>query len=208
MEEKKYFLVSMEDEKAKVLADVLGSKTCKRIIDLLAETKEVSEKEIAQKLDAPINTIEYNLKKLLGAGIIEKAKNYFWSTKGRKIDLYNLSNKSIIISPKSISRVSSKLKSILPAVIISGLGAVLVRQFILFKSMTKEVVSEKGTEAIYSTVDKVAGAMSSVPNAAQEFTQSAGNTLISTSVSPAWLWFLSGAIFALFIFAILNWRKM
>ena len=45
--EKKYLLVSMEDEKAKHLAGVLGNKTCKKIIDLLSETKELSEKDLS-----------------------------------------------------------------------------------------------------------------------------------------------------------------
>ena len=34
-----------------------------------------------------------------------------------------------------------------------------------------------------------------------------GNIFINQP-SPAWLWFLGGAVFALFIFAILNWRKL
>ena len=133
--EKKYLLISFEDKRVKKLAEIMGNKTCKKIIDYLAERKEISEKDISDALKIPINTVEYNLKKLLEVELIEKTKNFFWSKKGRKIDLYKLSNKSIIISPKSKS-INSKIKSILPVALISGLGAVLVRYFFLFKQST------------------------------------------------------------------------
>jgi hypothetical protein len=35
------------------------------------------------------------------AGLVEKATNYFWSTRGKRIVLYRASNKKIIISPKT-----------------------------------------------------------------------------------------------------------
>ena len=100
----------MNDEKSKTLAGVLGNKTCKKIIDFLITKNEASEKDIANALNIPINTAEYNLKKLVDSGLIQRAKNFFWSKKGKKIPLYRLSNKSIIISPKS-SNIGSKIKS-------------------------------------------------------------------------------------------------
>ena len=190
----------MEDEKARALADVLGSKTCKKILDLLAESKELSEKEISQKLNAPINTIEYNLNKLLNAGLIEKAKRHFWSVKGKKVVLYTLSNKSIIIAPKSASRVSSKLKAILPAVILSGLGAVLVRQFFMLQA----TVRQSGADMVYTAAEKSLETAGESASAAQLASQS---TILSSAVPQIWLWFLAGAIFALVILAVLNWRK-
>ena len=89
-------LISLDVEKSKPLAEVLASKTCKEIINILAQ-EELSEKDISEKLNSPINTIEYNLKKLLKAELIEKSQNFFWSVKGKKIPTYKLSNKSIII---------------------------------------------------------------------------------------------------------------
>ena len=192
--EKKYILISMENERAKHLSEVLGNKTCKKIIDLLAEEKEASEKDIADKLNAPINTIEYNLKKLIQAELIEKSKSFFWSKKGKKIDMYKLSNKSIIISPGS-SRISSKIKSILPVALLSGAGAVLVRAFFYSQQKiqeTESILASKSAEAAVSSTQIL------VDN---------GNIFFS-QLSPAWVWFLAGTLFTLVIFAIINWRKL
>ena len=75
-------MVSFDDPKTSKLADVLGNKTCKKIIDLLAE-KEATKSEIARALRVPLNTVEYNVNKLVEAGLIERSKNYFWSEKGK-----------------------------------------------------------------------------------------------------------------------------
>ena len=58
---------------------------------------------IAKELGMPINTAEYNLKKLIKVGLIEKSKEFFWSVKGKKIPMYKVSNKHILIVPKSNS---------------------------------------------------------------------------------------------------------
>jgi DNA-binding transcriptional ArsR family regulator len=185
MTEKKYLLISMDDDRAKKLAEVLGNKTCKKIIDLLAE-KDASEKEIATALKVPINTIEYNLKKLINAEIIEKSKTFFWSQKGKKIDIYKLSNKSIIISPKN--KVSSKIKSILPAILVTFVGAIAIKYYHTVETTRK------------LAQDNIAGAS---PTFAQ-----AENIFVTSQPFPIWGWFLAGAIFALLIVTIINWRKL
>ena len=119
---KKYLMVSFEDPRTRHLADVLGNKTCKKIIDILAE-REASKTDIAKELRIPLNTVEYNINKLVDAGLVEKAKNYFWSTKGKKIAMYKVSNKSIVISP----RTSGKTKSIVTVIAASGIIALLVK---------------------------------------------------------------------------------
>ncbi|MCL6500851.1 MAG: helix-turn-helix domain-containing protein, partial [Candidatus Pacearchaeota archaeon] len=90
---KKYLMVSLEDPRTRKIAAVLSNKTCKKIIDMLAE-KEASKSEIAKALKIPLNTTEYNVNKLVEAGLIEKSKNYFWSAKGKKIEIYKISNKA------------------------------------------------------------------------------------------------------------------
>lgn len=116
--EKSYLMLSLDDEKAKDLADVMGNKTCKRILSLLAE-REISESDIAKELNQPMNTIEYNLKKLVSAGLVEKSKAFFWSVKGKKIPMYRLANKYIVIMPKS----KIALKVFLPVIAVIGLAA-------------------------------------------------------------------------------------
>lgn len=126
----KFIMMGLGDERSKDIADVLSNKTCKKIIDYLADTKEASEKDISDALSIPINTTEYNLNKLVKSGLVEKAKNFFWSTKGRKIDMYKLARKHIIISPKSKPNMKN-LKTILPVILIAAVFIALAALFLI-----------------------------------------------------------------------------
>jgi len=196
---KNYLMISLDDERSSKLSKVLGSKACEKIINYLAEEKEASEQDIAHALKMPINTVEYNLKSLLDAELIEKSKNFFWSQKGKKIVMYKVSNKSIIISPKS--RITNKLKSILPAVLIAGIGAIAIRYAI---------------EPISKTINSPAAekAMALAGTAQDSVIAPATNTGIPFSFMnylsslPSWYWFSLGAILGIVILTIVNWRKL
>ena len=112
----KFILMGLDDERSKDIAEVLGNKTCKKILDFLAETKESSEKDISEGLKIPMNTAEYNLNKLIKSGLVEKTQNFFWSRKGKKIKIYKLARKHIIISPNKKFNINN-LKAILPVLI-------------------------------------------------------------------------------------------
>ena len=96
----KYINVDLDDPRTSNIGEVISNPSCKKILGLLAE-KEMSESDIAQTLKIPLNTVGYNIKKLIDSGLIEKSKNYFWSVKGKRISTYRVSNKKIVISPKS-----------------------------------------------------------------------------------------------------------
>ena len=84
---KKQIVFDLDDPRISNLADVISNKTSKKILNYLAE-KESSETEISIDLKLPANTVNYNIKKLLETGLIEKTKNHFWSVKGKKILIY------------------------------------------------------------------------------------------------------------------------
>src|SRR3989344_7728375 len=111
----KFIMMGLDDERSKKMAEVMGNPTCKKILDYLADTNEASQKDISDALNIPMNTLDYNIKKLLDVGLIEKTKNFFWSAKGKKIPMYKLARKHIVISPKSKPSLTS-LKLILPVV--------------------------------------------------------------------------------------------
>jgi len=100
------------------IAEILKNKTCKKILDYLVDRREASEKDIADGLGMAINTVEYNLKKLIGSGLIKKTSNFFWSVKGKKIPMYKLAKKHIIISSGRKPSMDV-LKNILPVVLIA-----------------------------------------------------------------------------------------
>ena len=97
----------------------MSNKTCKKILGVLAE-KEMSESEIASELGIALNTVGYNIKKLVSAGLIEKVGGFLWSVRGKRIHKYKLSNKKIVISPKVTMR------AVVPIVVVLALLTVML----------------------------------------------------------------------------------
>ncbi len=100
MAKQSFLLVSLKEDKAKELAQVISNESCRKILDFLAERQEATETEIAQKMVIPISTVHYNLQQLMKAGIIT-VDEFHYSEKGREVNHYKLANKYIIIAPKS-----------------------------------------------------------------------------------------------------------
>jgi len=135
----------MDDEKITQIAEILSNQTCKRILDYLAE-KDASEGDISRDLNLAISTVEYNLNKLIDAGLVRAGKNFFWSVKGKKIKTYGLANKKIIISTKR--SFGSMIASILAGGVILG----AVRLFMNYN----DVQSLGGTEVMDNAAEKFA----------------------------------------------------
>jgi len=186
----KYLLFNLDDEKAKSLGDVISNDTSRKIANLLAE-KELSETEIAKELNLALNTVEYNLKKLLEAGIIEKSKHY-WSVKGKKVETYKVANKLIVISPKR-SNIYSKLKGVAPVALISVILTGFIYWYYRFGFIQK-------------SVDKIAETGEKVISPASSLGQEALTETISY-VNP-WIWFAVGSIVAIIAFIIWNWKRL
>ncbi|MFC1755611.1 ArsR/SmtB family transcription factor [Thermoproteota archaeon] len=119
-----FLLVSLNEKKAKKLAEVISNNTCRKILDHLSKG-EASESEISKELDIPISTVHYNLKHLVNAKLV-KADTYHYSPKGKEVMHYKLANQYVIIAPESKKdNIKERLKSILPAAAITlGIGAI------------------------------------------------------------------------------------
>ena len=205
MDENHFVLVSLEDSKSKAISEVMGSKTCKKIISYLSETREASQKDLSDALNIPMNTLDYNIKKLLDSGFIQKRKNFFWSKKGKKIVMYELSNKSIVISPKKSS--SQKFKSILPAFILTAAGTFVVWAYEKIRYIKNSANTQlmDSSQTILSKGAEVASSSGASPSLDY-------STLITSATSInhplIWPWFLTGALLAILIITIINWKKL
>lgn len=192
-EKDNYLLVSLDDEteQSKAISEVLSSKTSKKIINYLTEVKEASQKDLSDKLKIPLNTIEYNIKKLLSSGLIRKRKNFFWSKKGKKIIMYELSKKSVVISHKKSTL--DKLKSILPAFILTSVCSFALWTFQKISSLKTSTlkISEESVRTASDFVDQVPSPM-----------------VISSQGTPVWMWFFAGSLITILIISIVNWRKL
>lgn len=172
---KKYLLLSLEDQRIKSIAEILSNKTSNKIISLLSEKDEASQNDISKELKIPLNTVDYNIKKMIKAGILEETKNFFWSPKGRKIKMYKFSNKSIVIAPRN-NKLSSEIKQILPIALISGLVTVAIKAY--YSSQQIQTIQQKATLM------------------AAEATTGTDTGSIINSGNYA-LWFLGGALFVI-----------
>lgn len=210
----KFILMDMNDERSKKISEVLGNKTCKKIIDYLSEVKEASEKDISDKLGVPINTIEYNLKKLIESGLVEKTKNFFWSVKGKKIDMYRLSNKKILISPRTF------VKGIIPAfigVILTAFGIKVLSDKLNYSSVNQATDvsravgsgASQASNAVVSSApsiaEKVSGVAGSYTPTPVDQLQSVCSNINSVINTEVWAWFLLGGLVAILI--ILLWNQ-
>jgi DNA-binding HxlR family transcriptional regulator len=209
MDENHFMLISLEDSKSKSISEVLGSKTCKKIIGYLSERKEASQQDLSNALSIPMNTLDYNVKKLLDSGFIQKRKNFFWSKKGKKIVMYELSNKSIVISPKKPS--SQKFKSILPAFILTAAGtfAVWAYQKISYSQMyLRDNIANIAAPAIdYAEESSQNILLKGAEVAISTGTSSDYSSLATSAPILIWPWFLAGALITILILSIVNWRK-
>jgi DNA-binding transcriptional ArsR family regulator len=149
-----FMLVSLEEAKAKKLAQVISNETCTKLLNYLAKEGEGTETEIAKALGLPLSTVHYNLKQLVEAKLV-LADEYHYSQKGREVLHYKLANKYIIIAPQE-ERESflKKLQQFLPVTLITlGTAGVLKMLALLtgpskaFSSGTAQTFQASGAAA-------------------------------------------------------------
>lgn len=180
---------SLDDERSKHIAEALSNKTSQKILDKLTE-KVLTVSDISQELKIPLNTADYNVKKLLKAGLIEKS-SHFWSTRGKKMPTYKISNQKIIISPSKLS----KFKTLGLTVLLTGLSALIVNRFTNTDTIPRKMLE--------NSIQDSAVSMLASPESAQ---QTINITQYFLNLSPA-SWFLIGAWFAVLIFFIITLVK-
>ncbi len=115
---KKFIFTSLEDEESREVAEILSNKTARRILDYLAE-HNATETDIARELNLPASTVNYNVKNLLKHSLIE-VKDFYWSPKGNKVNVYTSTRRMIVIAPR-FARGIETLKSIIPVILLSAL---------------------------------------------------------------------------------------
>ncbi|MBN2368518.1 helix-turn-helix domain-containing protein [Candidatus Woesearchaeota archaeon] len=113
MTEESFLLVSLKEDDAKQLAQVLSNDTSRKILDYLSKKDNATESELAEGLNMPISTVHYNLGHLVTSKLIND-DHFTYSKKGKEMVHYSLSNKYVIIAPRSTEGLKEKLRGILP----------------------------------------------------------------------------------------------
>lgn len=182
MASKNFILVSLEENKAKQLAQAVSNDACRNILNYLADKeKGATETEISKELGLPLSTAHYNLRQLLESGIVN-AENFHYSQKGREVLHYSLANKYIIIAPKATESLANKLKKILPVFAITTTTGIALHLITKFNRGVDTRLYEATQQAAEAAI---AG-------------KAATATLPSAAAEPGIaLWFTIGAAFAL-----------
>jgi DNA-binding transcriptional ArsR family regulator len=167
MAEEKFIMVSLKEDDAKQLAQVISNDTSRKILDHLSEVKDDTETDIAKKLKVPISTVHYNLRALIKAKLIH-ANEFHYSEKGKEVNHYSIANKYVIIAPKNAPEtLRDKLKKILPVIGIIGFGTALVQFVKVFfaKSMSMGAANFEKSDMVRGTVPVAPVMDSAVPKA-------------------------------------------
>ena len=189
--QEKYILVSLEEEKAKELANVISNSTSRKILDFLSIKDEASETEISKELNLPLSTAHYNLQQLKKSSLVE-TKRYMYSEKGKKIDFYRVVKKFIVIAPKYTRK--NLINSVLPLFLISAVISFLIQWF--------TNLNRAGTFSMkQDTLEKAA-----TSQGAAQIAQVA-QPAIEQTMNYYGYWFLAGAWVILIIYIIIQLIK-
>ncbi len=185
-------MLDLDDPRAERIAEIISNESAKKILNLVSE-KELSESEISKESGMAMNTVNYNVRKLVEAGLIEKSSGFLWSVKGKRIQKYKVSNKRIVITPRRF------IKGVLPAALATlaiGLGLKLYGVVV-----RPEVESAVSYSADYAS-EKVG--MVALEEGAREISSvsSSGGPLVG--VPEVWGWFILGAWLSLLIVVVWN----
>ena len=180
-------VINVGDPNTKKIAEVLQNKTATKILGYLSE-ETASVSRISKELDLALNTVDYNVKNLKKVGLIEE-KKHFWSDRGKRMPAYTVSNKEIVISPRS-----SFVKGILlPAGLVSLIGTGIIYSKDLFK---RRVVLDMVVE-------------SKMAESPAQLLEEGSRAIITNSApgEPLWAWFLFGAVTAIILVYLFNFLK-
>lgn len=186
----KSVMLDLHDPRAGEIAEALTNPSCKKVLLVLAE-QEMSESELSRRLEMPMNTIGYTVKKLRACGLIEQTPRVLWSVKGKRVLRYRVSNQHIVISPRS------RLRGVVPAILASVALAVGIKVWSNASADTAVAsLAYTNTQVPMMAVEKSA-------DVAPAFVRVA-----SGMNGDVWLWFLGGAVVCMLVFLAWNWRKI
>ncbi len=200
----KFILVSLEEDKAKKLADVIGNSTSRKILDYLGGVKEASESEVAEKLKIPISTVHYNIQQLVKAGLVE-SKEFRWSDKGREINIYRIAKRYVVIAPKGVTGLREKLKGVLPLFVLSAGAAAVVQWVANSRLASIQSFDDFGREAVVKSAENIVE--SAAISGAVDEVATCAPTLVTQAVPNYGLWFFIGAVFVIVLYLLIKRKK-
>jgi len=125
-------------EESKKITQVISNDTARKIIELLADAP-LSATDIADRLQAPLTTIAYNLENLEGVGLV-KVDKIKYSEKGREVKIYAPVRKLIVVVPEKTDRksVTDIIRKYLGVILAAVLASSFIEYFM--RSRKEEII--------------------------------------------------------------------
>ena len=148
--------ISVDDEKAKELAQILINEKSLAILRLLQE-KTLSLSEIARELDLPLSTVSYHIDKMIKVGLVEVVGKKY-GKRLQEVKLYHASPRPILLLPRKISVKDRILRTFEKIQIISlGIaGLIAYGVYKLSKLLLTPSLDVQLTETVTETVARAA----------------------------------------------------
>jgi DNA-binding transcriptional ArsR family regulator len=183
MSDEPFLLVSLEENKAKTLAQVLSNDTARKILDFLSKKEHATETEVSKEMNLPLSTVHYNLDLLVKSDLVSN-EQFTYSEKGKQIVHYRLSNRYVIIAPKRTQALIDKLKQFLPVIGVVGLVSLGLKLY------SQRPIPEAAPLLMAKSLEVSADAAMAGSGVSQSIFQ-----------SPEFsMWFLFGSVFTLLIY--------
>ncbi len=214
------FLVVPLGKKSKAITQTVSNDTAMEIMELLADGP-MSTSGVAEKLNIPLTTAQYNIEKLMEAGLARIARTKY-SEKGREVKLYEAMNRAIIILPgkSGAGAVMDALKRYLIVLPIVAVASVLVEYLVpLTRSSYSPALDEsaKSTGGTYLMNSAASPTATAVPAAAYPSPVPTAEAVrgvldqASQSVVPivqhTGLWFFAGCLLVILLLVILEYAR-
>ncbi|MCD1294605.1 ArsR family transcriptional regulator [Methanocella sp. CWC-04] len=134
---------------SKNITQIISNDTARSILELLAESP-MSTSAIAKKLDIPLTTAQYNVEKLIEAGLV-KIERTKYSEKGREVKLYSAAKRYIVLVPEKTpsQAVIDAIKKYLVLLPIAAVLSIIVEYFVPLKDQ----LMDSGEEMLAAGAD-------------------------------------------------------
>jgi predicted transcriptional regulator len=224
------FLVVPLGKMSKAITQTVSNDTAMEIMELLADGPLATSK-VAEKLGIPLTTAQYNIEKLMEAGLVKVARTKY-SEKGREVKLYEAMNRAIVILPgkSGTGAVMEALRRyiiLLPVAIVCAAAVEYLVPLAPYLNAMPSIALDSGEKAAgqgvtgaagpltYSAASPVPSALPPMPsvmpvNAQPEVARSVVDQ-VSQSIVPyfhhAGLLFFAGCLLVLLLLVILEYAR-
>lgn len=209
------FLVVPLGKKSKVITQTVSNDTAMEIMELLADGP-MSTTGVAERLNIPLTTAQYNIEKLMEAGLVRIARTKY-SEKGREVKLYEAMNRAIIILPgkTGTGAIMDALKRyiiVLPIVLIMSFAVEYLVPLTQHSQSTDESFKSGGTYLMNSMPSPepsvvAAPAYAPMPTEAARSVMDQATQSITPIVQHAGLWFFAGCLLVMLLLIVLEYAK-